>query len=144
MTTTTFRQDMRAGLYAWLGGFKTTQGSAVDTIHKRRPKSLTPPCIYMGSLSEPQIVQGEGNIRTRYMTPQVVLVERLIDVDESAELMDPLVDAFIDYATANPHIGDFAVIEPVSAMDIELDYGGGAVYSATVVTLRAQTQEGRN
>ena len=141
--TTTFRQDIRAGLMTWLTAFKAQQGSAVDTIHKARPGSLTPPCIYIGGLSEPSIVHDAG-LRQRVMAPQVVIVERLITADEAVEMKDPLVDAFLDYATANPHITAFAVAEPISTADIELDYGGGAVYSATVVTFRAIIGEGRN
>lgn len=140
--TTTFRQDARTALFAWLTAFRTANDTKVNTIHKRRPGSVTPPCLFIGALSEPQIVQGEGNVRSRIMAPQVVIVERLINNDESGESMDFLVDAFIDYATANPHFAS-GVIEPISTADVELDFGG-TVYSATVVTLRTGIQELRN
>ena len=138
----TFRSDVRTQLHAYNTAFKAANPTMVLAVFKARPGSLTPPCLYIAGLSEPRIVHDSG-LRQRTMAPQVALVQRLVDAEETGDLMDDLVDAYLDYLTANPHLTAYTVIAPVSTADIELDFRG-TIYSATLVTIRADIQEGRN
>ena len=140
----TFRQDVRDELYAYLVSFKAANPTMVaGDVYKVRPGSLVPPCIYIGGLSEPTIVQ-DASIRQRLMNADIVLVQRIIVADETGQAMDDMVDAFLDYldSSSREHVAG-GIISTVSTRDIELDFAG-TIYSATVVTVRAEIQEGRS
>jgi len=142
----TFRSDVRAGLYADLVAFKAANPTLLPgDVYKVRPGSLVAPCAYVGSLNEPTITQSGGagsGVRQRAMAAQVVLVQRLIVPDETGEAMDDLVDAFLDYMDANEHIAG-GIIATVATQDVELDFAG-TIYSATIVTHRVEIAEGRS
>ena len=140
----TFRSDVRDGLYAYLVAFKAANPSLLPgEVYKVRPGSLAPPCAYVGSMSEPRINQ-DASIRQRIMRPTVVLVQRQIVANETGEAMDDLVDAYLDYLDGGgrEHLAG-GIIATVSTQDTELDFGG-TIYAATVVTHQAEIQEGRS
>lgn len=140
----TFRSDVRDGLYAYLVAFKAANPSLLPgDVYKVRPGSLVPPCAYVGPMNEPTITQ-TASIRQRLMTPTVVLVQRIIVPQETGEAMDDLVDAYLDYLDSGgrEHLAG-GIIATISTQDVELDFAG-TIYSATVVTHRAEVQEGRS
>jgi len=141
-----FRQTVRDTLYAHLVAFKAANPTMVTgDVYRARPGSFVAPCIYIGGLSEPRIVQSGGagsGVRSRQMRPTIVIVTRLIVPDETSQAEDDLVDAFLDYMDANEHIAG-GIIATESTQDTELTLEG-TVYSATVITCRAEVAEGRS
>lgn len=142
MATTTFRADVRDGLWAYLAAFKATFPALVTgDVYKTRPGSLIPVAMYIGTLNEPTITEPSGQVRMREMRPTVVIVRNQVDRDGGAEQNDEIVDDWVDYVNDNPHIAG-GLIAVVSTQDVELQFGE-TVYSATVVYHKAQIQEGR-
>jgi|SRR3990172_8330300 len=141
MPATTARNDLRAGLYAYLVALKAANAAMfAGDVHKVRPGSLVPPCAYVGNLNES--INQDTQTRTRDFTPEVVLVQRLISPTETVDAMDDMVDVYVDYITDNPHMGG-GIIEPTSVRDVELDLGG-TLYSASVVSHKLHIMEGRS
>ncbi len=142
MPPTTFRADMRDGLYAYAVAFKAANASLVTgDIYKTRPGALIPVAIYVGSLNEPSITHS-AQVRQRTMRASIVIVRNLVDRDGGAEANDDIVDLWVDYVNDNPHIAG-GLMSVSSTQDVELTYGE-TVYSATVVTHLAEIQEGRS
>lgn len=140
----TWRSDVRDALFSYAQAFKAANAAMVaGDVYKVRPGSLIPPCIYVGSLSEPLLNQ-DASILQRRMLAEVVLVQRIIDATTDGEAMDDMVDAFVSYldSSSQEHVAG-GLISLVSTRDVELDFAG-TIYSATVVTVQAQVQEGRS
>ena len=140
----TWRSDVRDALYGYAQSFQTANASMVSgDVYKVRPGSLVPPCIYIGSLSEPRISQ-DASIIQRLMLAEVVLVQRIIVPQENGEAMDDMVDAMVTYldSSGREHVAG-GLISVISTRDVELDFAG-TIYSATVVTVQAEVQEGRS
>lgn len=140
----TWRSDVRDALFGYAQSFQTANSAMVSgDVYKVRPGSLVPPCIYVGSLSEPLINQDASILQRRIMA-EVVLVQRIIDPKTEGEAMDDMVDAFVSYldSSSREHVAG-GLISLVSTRDVELDFAG-TIYSATVVTVEAQVQEGRS
>lgn len=146
--TTTYRADKRTAYAAGLASFANTwNGTHSDKakiiqISRIRPATFNPPTIYVGLFSEPLIANREG-VRTRMARDQLVLVQGLYDNGETADRQDPLVDAFLDWLTANPHLIPETVTEPVATEDVELAVGPTS-YFATIVTVTSDIAEGRD
>lgn len=142
---TTFRSDVRDGLYGLLTGFQSANPTLLHSAYRSRPGSFSDKWVaYVGSLSEPVITHTQG-IRRRQMSPQVVLVGKMSEPSsETAVSLDDIVDAFLDYCTARPHaISTGTVIAPTSTEDVELE-AEGTFYPAVIVTFGdAVIQEGR-
>lgn len=140
----TFRADVRDELHAYNVAFKAANAAmTAGDVYKVRPGSFVAPCIYIGGMSEPTIVQ-DASIRQRIMFVEIGLVQRIISATETGESMDPMVDAYLDYldSSGREHVAG-GIISTVATRDIELDLGG-TIYSVTVVTVRAEVQEGRS
>lgn len=141
---TTFRADTRDGLYGLLTGFRTANPTLLINVHRRRPGSFTDEATgYVGSMNE--TIRHDAGIRARSLAPTIVLVLRQSEpASETADDMDTLVDAFLDYCTARPHaISDGTVTAPTSVEDVELD-AEGTFYPAVIVTFGdTLIQEGR-
>ena len=122
---TTFRSDVRGGLYALLMGFQTANPTMLHHTYRRRPGSF--PDKFSGFVgSMPETVAHDSGTRRRTMSPTVVLVGRLTEPShEMADALDDLVDAFLDYCTANPRAaGNDTLIAVTAIEDVELDEGG--------------------
>jgi hypothetical protein len=146
---TTFRSDYRTALATLLDGFKAANPTLVQHVYRARPGSFHPPLAYVGTLNEPAINFTSGT-RRRLIRAQFALVQGLYDNAETADRMDVLADAFIDYLTANPHaINSRSVLTPISAEDVELVIPPAGpdkpqlVYAATLLTVESDLVEGR-
>lgn len=141
---TSFRSDVRGGLYTLLTGFQTANPTLIEHTYRRRPGSFPDKRTgYVGSMNES--IRHDSGIRQRTMVPTVVLVLKLSEPSsETADAMDDLVDAFLDYCSARPHaISDNTVTAPTSVEDVELE-AEGAFYPAVVVSFGDTViQEGR-
>lgn len=125
-----------------MGEFNTEQSSLLQ-VHKARPASFgSLPCLFIGGIRS-RITHDMG---TRRQDPEVdlYLVDVVSDNVEAVDRLDALTDSLIDKLTANPHaVSGLTLIEPVRGTTTELDIGG-VPYAASVVTVSALLQEGRN
>lgn len=141
---TTFRSDVRDGIYGLLTGFVTANPTLLTHVYRRRPGSFPDQLSgYVGSMPE-TIAHTGGSLSQRTMTPTVVLVMKLTEPsDEQADEMDDLVDAFVTYANARPHaVSNQTVVVPTGVEDVELE-AEGTFYPAAVVTFGSIALEGR-
>jgi hypothetical protein len=138
----TFRADTRVGLKALADAFKDDTDGLVQTYRNRPEDFAATPCLYVGGISEPRIVHTSG-VRQRDLQVSTVLVDELSDNEETADRLDILADAWIDYLTANPRsISGDTLQTPVRSESVELSIGG-VMYAAVEVTVLCQIQEGR-
>lgn len=102
--TTTFRKDTRAGLYGLLTGFKAANPSMLGSALTARPEGFTGDYPIGFVESQPEQISHTAGVRTRLMTPTISIVaEKALNAEEQ-DAFDLIVDAFLDYCTANPHI----------------------------------------
>ena len=140
---TTFRSDVRDGMYSLLTGFQTANPTLIHHVYRRRPGSF--PDRYSGFVgSMPETMNEATLLSQRTMTPSVVLVMKLTEPShEQADAMDDLVDAFITYANARPHaVSNQTVVVPRGVEDVELE-AEGTFYPAAIVTFSSIALEGR-
>lgn len=141
---TTFRTDVRNGIYGLLTGYQTANPTLMTHIYRRRPGSFPDDrTAYVGSMPE-TIAHTGGSLSQRTMTPSVVLVMKLSEPSpEEADRMDALVDGFITYANGLPHaISNQTVCVPTGVEDVELE-AEGTFYPAAIVTFSTIALEGR-
>lgn len=145
---TTFRADFRIGLATLLNAFRVANPSLLANTYRARPPSLHPPLAYIGLISEPNLNFTSG-LRTRLVRAQIALVQGLYDNTETADRLDILADAFLDYLTANPHvINARSVLTPMTMEDVEFSIQSNQdqptlIYAATLVTVESDIAEGR-
>lgn len=140
---TSFRSDVRAGMYDLLAGFLAANPTMLNSAHRARPRSFGDrPLGFVGPL--PETIVHTAGTRIRTMAPTVVLVWAWDDEQEIADIRDDVIDAFLDYATARPHaVSNSTVTSPTAVEDVELDMDG-APYPASIVTFgETLTMEGR-
>ena len=115
--TTTFRSDIAGGLHTILTGFAAANPTLLRRAFRARPASWTTdtPCAWVETRNE--TVTHDSGLRMRAMTPSVVVVDRLTDNIETMDRMDDLVDALLDYLTANPHIASNTVWDQLTITD---------------------------
>lgn len=131
---TTFRSDVRAGMYGLASGFATASPSFTLAAYRYRPASFgNRPLVFVGPISE-TIIHTQGT-RQRTMTPSLVFVWASSAAPEDlADDRDVVIDAFLDYATARPHaVSDTTVTSPTGVEDVELELDG-AFYPASIVS----------
>jgi len=141
---TTFRSDVRDGIYGLLTGFQTANPMLIQHVYRRRPGSFPDKLSgFVGSMPE-TIAHTGGSLSQRTMTPTIVLVMKLTDpAHEQSDAMDDLVDSFVSYANARPHaVSNQTVVVPTGVEDVELD-SEGTLYPAAIVTFGTIALEGR-
>lgn len=140
--TTTFRADFRTGVSGLLDDFRTANPTLLSQTYRARPASFHPPLAYIGPVVEPRIDLTVGPV-TRLIRAQVALVQGLYDNAETADRLDVLADAFIQYVADHPHaINARSVLVPTQAEDVELEMRGAEgrpslFYAATLITLES-------
>jgi hypothetical protein len=141
---TTFRAQNRAALVTLLTGFQSANPNLLDAIYPARPGSFNDRITgYVGPLNETMIHSGNALVQRR-LTPTVVLVTRLSDPEsEQADIVDLLVDAFLDYCSARPHaVNNVTQIQPTSVEQVELEVDG-AFYPACIIGFLSLEERGR-
>lgn len=131
--TTTFRSDVAAGLYGLLSGFQAANPTMLTHAYRTRPRALGDrPLGFVGPRNE-SIIHTQGT-RQRTMTGTVVFVWAWNDEQETADVRDDVIDAFLDYATARVHaVSNQTVTSPTAVEDVELEMDG-APYPASIVS----------
>lgn len=146
---TTARQDARAGLYALLTGFHTANPTLLYSAYLSRPAGFSPelPAGFVGAMNEPTIRHDSGT-RQRNFGLEIVLIDNFSPSNEAqAYRLDALVDAFVDYCTANPQIVAHTILAPTSVSEGEITIAGGTqsiTYRAVSVAIQFTIMEGRN
>lgn len=140
---TTFRSDVRDGIYSLLTGFASASPTLIQHTYRRRPGSFPDKLsAYVGSMPE-SIGHTGGAIAIRTMVPTVVIVMKMTEpASEGADAMDDTVDAFLTYAYVRPHaISSSTMCRPVGCEDVELD-DSGTLLPAVVVSFNSVAAEG--
>lgn len=121
--TTTFRVDARAGLYALLTGFQAANGTMLRSAHRVRPEGFTGdyPIGFVDLL--PESIGHTQGVRTRTMTPSVVIVGEYRLNGEHVDDFDVVVDTFLDYCTAIPHIVTGTIWDRMTVEDYDETIG---------------------
>ena len=150
--TTTARQDVRAGLYALLVAFQAANPTLLFSVFRSRPGApgVELPGAFVGNLNEPSIIHTSGT-RQRNFAPEIVVFDSFAPSnEEQAARLDIVIDALLDYLTANPGAIAHSILalNQASITDGEFDIAGGQVtthYRAVAIGLGQITiMEGRN
>lgn len=147
--TTTARQSIRAGVYGLLNAFHLANPTLLYSAFTARPSGMGPetPGGFVGNINEPSIIHTSG-VRQRNFSTEIVLFDTFAPSnEEQAARLDIVVDALLDYLTANADYIANTVQAPTSITDGEFTIQGGqqAVhYRAVSIAIGATIQEGRN
>lgn len=145
--TTTFRQDVTAGLVTVLDAFKASNPTLLRRVERARPPSVLGdlPLAYVDTRAES--ITHAVQIRTRTMRPSVVVVSPMADNEETVVRHDVLVDALVDHFTDNPHIIGNTVWEDMTVSDedfsVETATGDRHFYATRFTFEDVTAQEGR-
>lgn len=143
--TTSFRSDIAGGLYTILTGYVAANPTLLRRAFRARPASWTTdtPCAWVETRNE--TVTHDSGIRTRTMTPSIVVVDRLTDNVETMDRMDDLVDSMLDYFTANPHITANTIWDQLAISDETDQLPDGSWVTAVRFTFgNVSAREGRS
>lgn len=143
--TTTFRGDIADGLKTLLDSFKTANPTLLRSTFLAHPPSLNVdlPAGWVETRNES--VAHVAGIRTRTMSPTVVVADRLTDNAETMARMDDLVDALLDHFTTTPHIVAGTIWDSLTISD-ELDQlpDGSWMQQVRFAFGNVSIEEGRN
>ena len=145
MPQTTFRRDVREGLFSAGEDFRSINPTILlKTVH-RRPTGFTGdlPQMYIGSLNETDV--HDAGTRSRDIEAQTVIVGNPTGSEEEiSDEIDTIVDYWIEYLTLHPRAaGSNYLIEPRTVRDVELEVDN-VPYPAAVVTVLCRALEGRS
>ena len=145
MPPSTARADAVAGIKAVLAAYKTAHPTLLRGVGTARPSgsAFEKPYAYIGDRVE--VVKQDSGIRTRTLTPTIVLLDTYPSAEETLDRMDVLVDGISDALTAAPHMaGGNTVHEGGWTVRSGDETFGEAIYRSETFTLDAITfQEGR-
>ena len=143
--TTTFRADIADGLRDLLDSFKSANPALLRSSFLAHPPSLNVdlPAGWVETRNE--AVSHASGIRTRTMSPTVVVADRLTDNAETMGRMDALVDALLDHFTDNPHIVAGTIWDALTITD-ELDQlpDGAWMQQVRFTFTNVEIEEGRD
>ena len=143
MPTTTFRADLRDGVYGLLSDWHAANPTRLNVVYRATPLNFdSRPFAFIRKVTEvvPPLRSG---VWLRQLTVQVAFVWAITDDGEMADVRDDVVDGFLDYAVRHPHAASSNTLtEPRGTDDVELSFDG-AYYPATVVSFLGAAQEGR-
>ncbi len=147
---TTFREDVRAGIVTTLNSFKSANPTLLRHVWRVRPESFTLgdlPAMTVGNLTES--INTTQGIRQRQMDGfTLTITDNVADNTETSDRGDLLVDAIMDFLTANYHMASgVSIVEPIGVTDGEsgaIGEGAGSLYwYSQVISFRAYVMEGR-
>lgn len=124
----TFRQDLITGMLAMLNAYIAANPTLLVRAFKVRPGNLVAtdlPCAYIDL--RPETIAHAAGVRTRTMSPSVVVVDRLTDNAETLTRLDSLTDALVDWFTGYPHIVAGTVWDQMTVGDESVSEGTEAV-----------------
>ena len=146
---TTFRSDVYAAAQTLMSTFRAANPTLVRKVWPARPDSFTLgdlPCVVLGNFTE-RINTTQG-VRQRMMDGFTVeVVDRAPLANEAALRMTGLVDAILDYLTANYHAASgTSIVEPIGVTDGDtgaIGEGTNLFWFSNLIMFRAYVSEGR-
>lgn len=121
-TPTTFRTDVVSGMLAVLTAYATANPTRLARAYRARPPSFPDlPAAYIDN--RPETIGHSLGIRTRTMTPSVVLVRRITDNIETMTAFDATVDALVDAFTAVPQFAAVTIWDQLTVTDEDAPFG---------------------
>lgn len=142
--TTTFRTDVRAGLLSLLQTFQTANPTMLRSAHRARPEGFTGDYPIGFVDSQPETIFHTSGVRDRTMSPAVALVGEYRLNGEHADEFDLLVDAFLDWCSARPHIVTGTVWDRMTISDYQEDIGEAVRPAVRFTFTNLSIQEGRS
>jgi hypothetical protein len=145
---TTFRQDITAGLVTILDAFITANPTLLRRSVRSRPPSVVGdlPVGFVDSRSE--AIGHDVGVRTRTMSPSVVVVSPVADNSETVVRHDVLVDALVDHFTTYPHLISGTIWDRMTVNDedysVDTDTGSRHFYATRFTFENVSIQEGRD
>jgi hypothetical protein len=140
---TSFRAQLRAGCKTILDAYQAANPTLLLHTYDAPPESFHTPLAYVEK-GVTEALRHANQIRFRTLRVNIVIVNKLIDNEQAAEEQDALVDGLIDYLTDNPSAAvSNSLLEPVLVSDSELADANGTRFSAAIITVEGQIQEGR-
>ena len=120
---TSFRTDVGDGLLAILNAFIAANPTLLVRAYRARPSGPIAdlPMAYIEG--RPERVTHVQGVRTRTMTPSVVVIDRNTDNAETMARLDVLVDALLDAFTAEPHVTPATIWDEMTIADEPFDVG---------------------
>lgn len=140
---TTFRSDIAAGILTTLNTFIAAHPTLLLRAYRARPENITVdmPAAFIDA--RPETVNHDSQIRTRIMSPSVVVVREYTDNPEAMAAFDTLVDLLVDAFTAVPQFASTTMWDSFTVADEEYVIGD-YLYPAVRFTFSDVTiQEGR-
>ena len=139
------RADAVAGIKAVLVAYKNAHPTLLRGVGSARPSgsAFEKPYAYIGARTE--VATADSGIRTRTLSPTIVLIDTYPSSEETLDRMDLLVDGISDALTAAPHMaGGNTVHQGGWTVQSGDEQFGEAIYRSETFTLDAITfQEGR-
>lgn len=139
----TFRADIAGGLVTILTAYQAANPTLLRSVHSARPSRYTGdmPFAYVETRNE--TVAHDAGLRTRTMTPTVVVVDELTDNGETMGRFDVLVDSLLDWFTDNPHITPNTIWDQLSITDDYEEVGDRLFAAARFSFGNVTAREGR-
>jgi len=120
--TTTFRSDIGDGIYGVLAAYAAANPARLAWAYRARPSGQVDlPAAWVDA--RPETVAHSVGVRTRTMTPSVLVVRSPGDNAEAAQAFDNLVDALLDAFTAVPQFAAGTIWDSLAITDEELAVG---------------------
>jgi hypothetical protein len=120
---TTFRSDVAVGILAVLNAFIAAHPTLLLRAYRARPENVTVdmPAAFIDA--RPESVTHDSQIRTRLMSPSVVVVRAYTDNPETMTAFDTLVDLLVDAFTAQPQFAAGTMWDTFTVADEEYEIG---------------------
>jgi hypothetical protein len=144
MPTSTARADAVAGIKAVLVAYKAANPTLLRGVGNARPSgsAFEKPYAY---IVVDEVVRQDSAIRTRTLSPKIVLLDTYTSSEETEDRMAVLIDGISDALTANPHMaGGNTVHQGGWTVQPGEEQFGEAIYRSETFALDAVTfAEGR-
>ena len=119
---TTFRTDVVTGIKAALDGVVAAHPTLLLRAYRARPEGFPDlPCAWIEN--RPETARHDSQIRTRIMSPSVVVVRKITNNDEAMAAFDTLVDILADAFTAMPQFATGTIWDTYTIADEDAPFG---------------------
>lgn len=137
-----WRSAIRDAAVTTCEAFQAANPTLVDRVYRKRPAAIADTrSIFVGTIGE--VLRHDSGTRQRTASVEIVVTRHLADNEETADDLEELADALVDWLSDNPHaFGANTVQEP--ARDAEVEIAEGTVFvPGIVITCSALIMEGR-
>ena len=142
--TTTFRNDTVDGIMAVLNAYIAANPTRLIRAYRSKPLNIAAgdlPAAYVDVRNE--VIRHAQGVRTRTMSPTVMVVDRATDNVETGDRMDPLIDGLVDAFTAAPQLVTGTVWDQMDIRDIPVEIGEYEFAGVRITLADVTISEGR-